>query len=166
MLRNYIDSCKFHCVSSAVGIVDMTVGDVIEGRDTKVCAEVVDPTLDCPVGFPFNVALSFYNGNSDGMSWQNPCPSVSSFLFPTDKVLVFAECDRMKCVDIPIPDDSSVGQKNFTLHATLEGNTTKLSLLNSEIVKQVQENDSKINQYCCSELLTHCFQSYRGFRWL
>ena len=121
--------------------------DVKEGLNTTVCAVVVDPILDCPVGFPFNVSLELhYNGDPESMSWQNPYSSVSSFLYPADKVLVFAECDQAKCVDIPIPDDKSVEQQNFTLNAALKGNTTKLSLLKNEITTRVQENDSKINQ--------------------
>ncbi|CAI8002459.1 hypothetical protein GBAR_LOCUS3400, partial [Geodia barretti] len=107
-----------------LGIVSVTVDDVKEGLNTTVCAVVVDPILDCPVGFPFNVSLELhYNGD------------------PENKVLVFAECDQAKCVDIPIPDDKSVEQQNFTLNAALKGNTTKLSLLKNEITTRVQEND-------------------------
>ena len=121
--------------------------DVKEGLNTTVCAVVVDPILDCPVGFPFNVSLEFhYNGNPKSMSWQNLYSSVSSFLYPADEVLVFAECDQTKCVDISIPEDNTVEQQNFTLNAALKGSTTKLSLLKNETTMRVQENDSKINQ--------------------
>ena len=132
----------------------ITVGEVVEGQSTEVCAVITRPAVDiapCPVGFSFNVTFSYDygNGNNNGGSKkQHMTKNLFSYShFPTE-TFMFDKCDRRKCVDILIADDSSVENQKLLLYGlAIEGNTDKLSLESEEVEERIIDNDGKTNLY-------------------
>ena len=82
----------------------------------NVCASIFT-TADCPVSFPFNVLLSTVSDTAKGTALLFISYIVLETILSTpasndyravDRTLTFEPCDRQRCVNITILDDTQV----------------------------------------------------------
>ena len=133
----------FFRVSEDIGLVEL-------------CVNVSSPDIDCPIEFPFQVRLSTSNGAAGMIIYTISKYTLSSnYDVPTvafsdyeslDVVVMFSECQRRKCVNVTIVDDSkNEPNKNFIYHLeeTPVGLHPNIDLrpVDGEIV--IEDNDGK-----------------------